>query len=176
MQHSTSSILSICNDIFNPNSCHQMACKHGFIQRKSSKILGPEFLKALIVPSTGCTTDSLNGLCARMAEFNPDANISASALAQRINTKAAVEFTMAAYEKMLTLTRKKMIQQDPSIENILIHFKNIYIQDSTIFEINKKLSRFFPGTKRGGKKGGSSCKSQMKIDLIHNLATYPLLL
>lgn len=171
MQHSTSSILSICNDIFNPESCHQMACKHGFIQRKSSKIFGPEFLSALIVPSAGCATDSLNGLCARMAEFNPNANISASALIQRINTKAAVQFTMAAYEKILTLTREKMIQQDPSITNVLKHFRNIYIQDSTIFEMNKELSRFFPGTKRGGKKGGSSCKSQMKIDLIHNLAT-----
>lgn len=171
MQHSTSSILSVCEDIFNHESCHQMARKCGFIQRSSSRISGPEFLKVLILPSAGLSEDSLHGLCARMREFNPEVNISASALAQRINTKSAIKFTLASFEKVLSITREKMIKQHASIENVLKHFKNIYIQDSTVFEVNKKLARFFPGTKRGGKKGATSCKSQIKIDLVHNLAT-----
>lgn len=171
MQHCTSPILSICNDIFNPESCYQLARQSGFVQRSTSKISGHEFVKVLTLPSNGLSEDSLNGLCVRMSEFNPQANISASALAQRINTKAAVRFMRACFERVLKLARKKLEKQYHSLEDALKHFNNIYIQDSTVFEINKKLARFFPGTKRGGKKGGTSCKSQMKIDLIHNFAT-----
>lgn len=171
MQHSTSNILSICNDIFNPEFCHQLARQSGFIQRNSSKIKGHEFIKVLVVPSNGLSDDSLNGLCDRMGEINSEANISASALAQRINTKASVRFIRGCFERILQLTREKVEKQYSSLEGALTSFKNIYIQDSTVFEINKVLSKFFPGTKRGGKQGGTSCKSQMKIDLIHNFTT-----
>lgn len=171
MQQSTSTILSICNDIFNPEICHQLARQSGFIQRSTSKINGHEFIKVLVVPSNGLSDDSLNGLCDRMRELNPEVNISASALAQRINTKASVRFVKLFFEMILQETRKRFERQYSSLEGSLKSFKNVYMQDSTIFEINKVLSKFFPGTKRGGKKGGSTCKSQMKIDLIHNFAT-----
>jgi hypothetical protein len=171
MQQSTSAILSICDNIFNPEFCHQLARRTGFIQRSSSKINGHEFIKALVIPSNGLSNDSLNGLCDRMREFNSEADISAPALAQRINTKASVSLMKACFEQILQKARKKLERQYSSLEGVLVSFKNIYIQDSTIFEINKTLSKFFPGTKRGGRKGGSSCKSQMKIDLIHNFAT-----
>jgi hypothetical protein len=171
MQHSTSSILSICDNIFNPTDIHQFARRSGFIQRSSSKINGHEFLKALVLPNSGVSEDSLNGLCERMVEFNPNANMSAQALAQRINTGFAVTFIKACFENALNLAREAIKKQFPTLEGSLINFNAIYIQDSTLFEINKKLSKYFPGTKRGGKKGGSSCRSQMKIDLIHNFST-----
>lgn len=171
MQQSTTPILSIFDDILNNESCYQLARQHQFIQRNSSKIRGHEFVKALILPNQGLLEDSLNGLCERMRDFNPDADISASALAQRINTKSAERFMRAIFEKTLQNVREKLEKQHASLTGVLEHFNNVFIQDSTVFEINKKLSRFFPGTKRGGKKGGSSCRSQMKIDLIHNFAT-----
>lgn len=169
MQHSTSSILSVCDHIFNPQLCHQIARQSGFIQRSSSKIDGHELLKTSILPSPGLSEDSLHGLCERMKEFNPHASISASALAQRINTTAAVNFIKLAFGKILEATQAIFIRENPLFEGIFKIFKNIYIQDSTVMEINKKLSRFFPGTKRGGRKGKLSCKSQMKIDLIYNI-------
>lgn len=171
MQLSTSGILSVCDNIFNQETCNKLARASGFIQRSSSKISGHEFIKVLILPSNGLSEDSLNGLCERMREFNPQANISASALAQRINTKAAVRFMRTCFEKILKIARQNIEKQYSSLEGVLKAFNNIYIQDSTVFEINKKLAKFFPGTKRGGKKGGWSCKSQMKIDLIHNFTT-----
>jgi len=171
MQHSTPNILSICDNIFNPEACHQSARQCGFIQRSTSKIKGHEFVKALVLPNNGLSEDSLNGLCERIREFNPEANISAPALAQRINTQAAVRFIRGCFEQLLKSTRKNLEKQYSSLEGVLKCFNNIYIQDSTVIEINKKLSKYFPGTKRGGKKGGSSCKSQMKIDLIHNFTT-----
>lgn len=171
MQNCTPTILSVCDDIFNTDSCRKLAQLSGFVQRSSSKINGHEFVKVLVLPSNGLSNDSLNGLCERMREFNPQANISASALAQRINTKAAVRFMKACFEKILKIARQKLEKQYCCLEGVLSSFNNVYIQDSTVFEINKNLAKFFPGTKRGGKKGGSSCKSQMKIDLIHNFAT-----
>lgn len=171
VQHSTSTILSIFDELYNPDICHQLARSSGFIQRSTSKIKGHEFLKVLTLPSNGLSEDSLNGLCERMSAFNPEADISASALIQRINTKAAVRFIKDCFARIINLTRTRLKKQYQAIEGPLKYFKNIYIQDSTVFEINKNLAKFFPGTRRGGKKGGSSCKSQMKIDLVHNFAT-----
>lgn len=171
MQHSTSNLISVCNEIFNPEICHQLAYKHQFIQRASSRLQGHEFIKAMILPNQGLLEDSLNGLCLRIREFNPEVDISAAALAQRINKKAAVKLMQACFQKILQVARNKLTKQYTSLEGALIHFKNVYIEDSTVFELNQKLQKFFQGTKRGGKKGGSSCKSQVKIDLIHNFTT-----
>jgi hypothetical protein len=171
MQRCTSPILSILDDIFNEESCYQLAKLHKFIQRDSSKIRGHEFVKVLVLPSQGFLEDSLNGLCERMRDFNPEANITAPALAQRINKNSAVRFMRAIFERTLQNARGGFEKRHPSLKGALNNFKNVFIQDSTIFEINKKLSRFFPGTKRGGKKGRTSCKSQIKIDLIHNFAS-----
>jgi hypothetical protein len=171
MQQSTTHILSVFDDIFNEETCYQLAKQHQFIQRNSSKIRGHEFVKALVLPAQGSLEDSLNDICTRMRQFNPDADISAPALAQRINKTSAARFMKTIFEKILQSAREKFEKQDPSLEGLLKSFNNIFIQDSTIFEINKKLSRYFPGTKRGGKKGGNSCKAQVKIDLIQNFAT-----
>ncbi len=171
MLHSTPAILSICEDIFNSEMCHQLARSSGFIQRSSSKIKGHEFVKALVLPSYGLSEESLSGLCDRMREFNFQADISSSALAQRINTKAAVRFMRECFERTLKCVREKLEKQYCALEGTLKTFNNVYIQDSTVFEINKKLARFFPGTNRGKRQNESSLKSQMKIDLIHNFTT-----
>jgi hypothetical protein len=171
MQHCTSNILPICDQIFNQDFCHELARKHRFIQRSSSKIQGHELIKTFILPSNGLSEDSLDGLCLRLKAFNPEVDISASALAQRINTASAVELMKACMQKILHTTRDKLVKQYSCLEGCLSLFNNIYIQDSTVFEVNKKLSKFFKGTKRGGRKGQTSCKAQVKIDLIHNFTT-----
>lgn len=152
VQPSTTNILSFCDDFFNPESSHQIARQTGFIKRSTSRISGHEFLKVLVMPSNGLCGDSLDGLCIRMKEYNPKANISASALAQRINTKPAVTFIRTHFEKILKETRKKLDKQYSSLSGVLKNFNNVYIHDSTIFEINKTLARFFPGTKKRRKE------------------------
>lgn len=171
MQHCTSNIVTLCEQIFNPKVCHELAQKHRFIQRSSSIIEGHEFIKALILPSNGLSEDSLEGLCQRLREFNPQVNISASALCQRINKVGAVELMKACMQKLLSICRSKFVKQYTSLGSCLKYFNNIYIQDSTVFELNKHLHKIFKGTKRGGKKGDASCKAQAKIDLIYNLAS-----
>jgi hypothetical protein len=166
MLQRTKHIVSICDHIFNPKECQELARKHRFIQRSSSKLQGDEFVKTLILPSNNLAEDSLDGLCQRMREFNPEANLTASALVQRMNTCYAVSFMKACMQKVLKYARLNMIKQYTAVEGVLNHFNNIYIQDSTIFELNKHLHKSYPGTNRGGK----SFKAQMKIDLIHNFS------
>ena len=168
MQQSTKHIVSVCDQIFNPKECQELARKHLFVQRSSSKIRGDEFVKMLVLPSKDLATDSLNGLCLRMKEFNPEVDISASALAQRINTLSAVEFMKACMQKILRYIREGFIKQNTGLEGVLSYFNNVYLEDSTVFELSQHLHKEYPGTKRGGKKGGASCKAQMKLDLIHN--------
>jgi hypothetical protein len=160
-------MLSFSTELFNPEFCNRLAKKHRFIQRASSKIQGHEFVQTLVLSADGFP-NSLNSFCLRMSQINPGSEMSASALSQRINTAAAVNFMKACMEKALSLSRTKIIKQYDCLEGALSQFKNVYIQDSTIFELNKRLHKIFTGTKRGGKKGGSSCKAQVKIDLIHN--------
>lgn len=164
----TSKMVTLFEQMFNPQACYQLARKHQFIQRSSSKIHGHELIKTLILPSQGLSEDSLNGLCYRLREFNPDLDISASALAQRINKQSAVLLIKACFGKILDLTRNQLEKQYPYVKGILSFFKNIYGEDSTVFEVSKFLQKQFPGTKRGGREGKLSCKAQMKIDLIHN--------
>lgn len=168
MHCSMTNMVSVFDEIFNVESCNELAKKHQFIQRSSSRIQGHDFIKTLIIPNSSLSEDSLNGLCVRLSQYNSNANISASALSQRINKRAAVEFMKACLQLVLRSSREKMVKQYTSLEGVLTSFENIYIQDSTVFELNKHLHKVFEGTKRGGKKGGTSCKSQVKIDLIHN--------
>jgi len=171
MQHCMSRILPICDQFFNPEFCNQLAGKTGFVSRSSSLIKGHEFIKSLVIPSDGLSEDSLNGICLRMREFNPKANISASALSQRINTVEAVNLMKSCAQYMLSITRGKLVKHFPCLDGILKAFNDVYIQDSTVIELNKHMAKYFKGTKRGGKKGGSTCKAQVKIDLIHNFTT-----
>lgn len=171
MQECTNGMIPIFEQIFNPEVCYKLAKKHRFIQRSSSLLQGHEFVKALVIPSYDLAQESLNGLCERLKEFNPEADISASGLAQRLNTQAAVSLLKGCVEILLNESRAELRRQYSCMEDALSHFTNIYLEDSTVFEINEHLYKVFSGTKRGGKKGGVSCKAQVKIDLIHNFAT-----
>jgi hypothetical protein len=164
----TNSMVSLFDSIYNENSCQAMAYRCQFIQRSSSKIKGHEFIKVLTLPSEGISEASLNDLCIRLKKFNMDADISASALAQRVNTHTAVALMKEAFQKILRFLREHVVKQFTSVEGVLSNFSNIYIHDSTVIELNQKLQKIYKGTRRGGLGG---CKSQVKVDLIHNFTT-----
>jgi DDE family transposase len=167
MQLSTTNCISFLDQIFNEEKCFELAKKTKFIVRSSSRIKGHELLKVLILPSESVTTDSLVGLCDRIIQFNPNADISASALCQRINHISSVKFIQVVFEELLNLSRKEFAKQYEAENGLLGYFKNVYIQDSTLFELNECHSKKYKGTRRGT----NCCKSQVKIDLIHNYST-----
>lgn len=164
MNHSDA-IVQFFDVILNENKCFDLAKKNQFIQRSSSKLKGYEFIKAMIIPSQGLSTDSLQGICKRVEDFNPDAKLSAQALSLRINSSAAKELMKNVFATLLQSVQSKIIDNCPKLNIVLGQFNAVYIEDSTVAKLNEKLQKEFAGTTRGG----FGAKSQIKIDLIYNV-------
>src|SRR5258708_654534 len=163
--NNSNAIMHFCEEILNEKTCYALARKHKFIERSTSKLRGYEFIKTMIIPSEGLSTDSLHGLCKRIREFNPEANLSAQALCKRINDVSSKEFMQNVFAVILNYMHSKIIDGCPKLNKTLAYFKSVLIEDSTVAKLNKKLQEKFEGTNRGG----TGAKSQVKIDLIYNL-------
>ncbi len=152
-------ILAKFEKIVSPNFCNDLAKKCRFVQRSTSQLKGYEFAQAMMVPNAFLETETLNSLGVRMRRINKTCNLSAPALAQRINTKSALAFMKACFGKTL----KEIIKQDftnlSDLEN-LSGFNRVLVEDSTQAELHEKLSPHFKGS------GGSASKSSVKIDYI----------
>lgn len=164
MNHSDN-ILHFSDEILNEKFCYDLAKKHKFIERSTSKLKGYEFVKAMIVPSKGLSTDSLQGLCKRIREFNPEAGLSAQALCERINDVRAKEYMAAILAVILRYCHQKIINKCPKLEKAISYFESVKVEDSTVAKLNERLQKQFEGTSRGG----TGPKSQVKIDLIYDL-------
>jgi IS4 transposase len=152
-------ILAQFEKIVSPNFCNDLAKQHRFIQRSTSQLQGYEFAQALMIPNAFLEAETLNSLAVRIHKMNPTCNLSASALAQRINTKQAVAFMKACYGKVL----KEIVKEDlPDLGDLahLSYFNRVLVEDSTKAELHEKLSPHFKGT------GGAASKSAVKIDYI----------
>ncbi len=130
MNHSND-IIQFCDEILNEKTCYLLARKHKFIQRSTSKLKGYEFIKAMIIPSEGLSTDSLQGLCKRIKEFNPEADLSAQALCERINDANTKEFIKGVYSTILQYVHSKIFDDCPKLNKALNYFKSVLIEDST---------------------------------------------
>jgi len=141
------------------NFCHDLAKRVGLIQRSTSQIKGYEFAQAMMVPNAFLETETLNSLAVRMLKINGECNLSASALAQRMNTKPAERFMKACFEKMLKETIQNEFKSFSDLPN-LVGFNRVLIEDSTKAELHEKLSPHFQGS------GGVASKAAVKIDYI----------
>jgi DDE family transposase len=137
--------------------CYEVARKTGFVQRSTSQLFGFEFAQVLMIPNNFLEAETLNSLALRMHKINPYCNLSAPALAQRINSKGAQEFMKTCFGRVL----KEVIKKDFSGIRDLPHlsgFNRVLIEDSTQAELNEKLSQVYPG------RGGTASKSAVKIN------------
>lgn len=166
MNHHSNGIVQFCGDLFNPEKSFELAQEHRFIERASSKLRGHEFIKAMVMPSEGLSTDSLKGLCNRIREFNPDADISSQALCERINDISAVNLMKGVFAQILAYMQDNIKKHCPALQQVFPSFPAILIEDSTPMTLNERLQESFQGTNRGGK----GTKSQIKIDLIYDVA------
>lgn len=158
-------IVAFFDEHFNEKNSAALARKHKFIQRSTSKLKGHEFIKALIVPSEGLSTDSLKGLCQRIEAINPEANLSSQALCERINDPSSGELMKGVFAELTKRICNILTESCPSLAVGLKGFNKILIQDSTLAVLNEKLEKKHKGTRRGN----NGVKSQIKIDLIHDL-------
>lgn len=152
-------IITKFENIVSSNFCHELARRVGFIQRSSSQLQGHEFAQALMIPNAFIEAETLNSLAVRMHKINKECNLSASALAQKINSKGAVAFMRKCFDKVL----KEIVQAEfvelGDLKN-LSGFNRVLIEDSTMVELHENLSEPFKG------RGGAASKSALKINYI----------
>lgn len=152
-------ILAKFEEIVSPDFCYSLARRVGLIQRSTSQIQGYEFARSMMIPNAFLEAETLNSLAVRMQNINKTCNLSASALAQRMNTTAALNFMKACFEKMLKETIKDEFVGLPDLQN-LSGFYRVLIEDSTMAELHEKLSPYFKG------RGGTASKAAFKINYI----------
>lgn len=152
-------ILAKFEQIVSPNFCNTLAKQTRFVQRSTSQLQGYEFARALMIPNAYIEAETLNSLALRMQQTNPACNLSAPALAQRINSKTGVRFMKACFGKVLKEFVSKELAALSDLPKLSM-FNRVLIEDSTKAELNEKLSSHF----RGG--GGRSSSASVKIDYI----------
>lgn len=166
MNHSET-MVTVIEQILNEKDCYELARKENFIQRSSSKLKGHEFIKALIIPSAGSSVDSLDGLAQRIKKYNSEADLTAQAICDRINTQASVGFLREVFLKILQFSRTGIVNKYPYLAELHKKVNNILLEDSTICTLNAVHQKKYEGTN----KNVESSQSQVKIDLIHNFTT-----
>ena len=159
-------IIQFFEETFNEKKCHDLCRQYKFIQRSTSKLHGREFIKAMIIPSKGSSTDSLKGLCKRFLTFNPESELSSQALCKRINSSAASALMKGVFIELLIKVRENLTYSCPKLAQGLKRFNRALVEDSTIMVLNEKLEQKFKGTNRGGCSG----KAQVKINLITDIS------
>ena len=159
-------ILHFFDENFNEKKCHDLCRKFKFIQRSTSKLKGYEFIKTMVIPSEGVSKDSLKGLCKRMKEFNPELDLSAQALCERINNISSSRLMKGFLAEILGKVHENINKSCPKLTAGLQNFKRVLLQDSTVASLNEKLEPIYKGVRRGN----NCVKSQVKIDLIHDIS------
>lgn len=159
-------IVQFFDEAFNEKKCHELCKKYQFIKRSSSKLNGQEFIKAMIIPSKGSSTDSLKGLCKRLRKFNNELQMSSQALCKRINNPAACALMKGVFNELLIKVHEQITYFCPKLAEGVKGFNRILVQDSSIAVLNEKLEAKYTGTNRGGCSG----KAQVKIDLITDIS------
>lgn len=146
-------------EIVSPVFCNTLAKRVGLIKRSTSQILGHEFAMAMMVPHAFLAAETLDSLCIRMRRINKSCDISASALAQRLNTEGAKKFMEKCFGKVLkdTMQNEYLSLKDLPI---LSQFQRVLIEDSTKAQLHEKLSPHFKGC------GGVASKAELKINFI----------
>ncbi len=162
MKHSEE-IVEFFDKNFNEKKCHDLCRKHKFIQRSSSKLKGYEFIKTMIIPSPDLSTDSLKGLCKRMRGINTEADLTSQALCERINSISSGNLMRALFGELLLKVHERVVSLQ--LTAVLDKFNRVIIEDSSVATLNEQLEGDYTGTNRGG----NGVKSQVKIDLIHDL-------
>lgn len=158
-------IIQFLDENFNEKKCYELSRKCNFIERSSSKLKGYDFIKMMIIPAEGLFTDSLKGLCKRVEQFNPEAILSSQALCKRINDISSCLLMKAIFQNILIEINDRITKSSKEIVDGFSGISRVLIEDSTVIQLNEVLEKFYKGTNRGGK--GS--KSQVKIDVIHDL-------
>lgn len=143
-------------NFYTPELVEEIARETGFVQRES-KLGGVEFLGVMTQGLYARADASLNQMAAMIKDINPEAEISAPGLHQRIN-ESGVAFLEKMLSKALELSACGLI--DESVPELLESFEKVHILDSTHITLPEELSSIWKGS------GGDASESGMKLQLM----------
>ena len=145
-------------NFYEPEMVEQIARETGFVERES-KFGGIEFLGIMTVGLFAEPGASLTQMAAMAKDINPESEISAPGLHQRING-SGVEFLKKLLSKALELSTSKEIDED--IPRLLESFERVCLLDSTSITLPESLSAIWRGS--GGDGPSSIMKLQLMLD------------
>jgi len=173
--NSTKSIASFANKvqdnfdrIFDPHSLRDLAQRVGFVQRKSSRLKGDEFVRLLTISSAKLANQPLSTWTDELEKICSDADMTPQALCYRINSAEGVNLLKAVFAQTMQVA-KQPIRATIGVD-FIDSFSAMVISDSTICTLPKALADHYPGA------GGCGSEASLKILHAMNMKTGTLLL
>jgi hypothetical protein len=143
-------------NFYTPEKVEQAARETGFVERES-KFGGIEFLGIMTAGLFSKPDASLSQMAGMAKDINPESEISAAGIHQRIN-EAGVEFLKELLSEALEISISG--EMDESIPGPLESFERVCLLDSTIIELPDSLSAIWKGS------GGTGSEAVMKLQLM----------
>jgi hypothetical protein len=120
--------------IFDPEQLETLARQSKFIQRSSSKLVGPEFVELMTTELMDEPAVSLEGLCGRLVDLHPQADMTPQALHQRFN--AAVTYLQEVLQVALRQQLEPLCDRLPL--GALAAFGRVLLEDSTRCRLHER--------------------------------------
>jgi len=149
------------SEIFQPSTLIKLARETNFIQRSTSLLQGKDFIELMTAASIDPQIVPLEGLCSKLREINPQADLAPQSLMERINRSESASFLKAIFQKSLEKGLANIVEQIPS--DLLKQFNNVYLEDCSECALHEELQKEFKGS-----SGGAS-KASVKLDFIYEI-------
>jgi len=148
------------NRVINKKTIEAFAKESKLIQRKTSKITGIHFLTSMLLASLDTEHATLEKISDILHSINHRIKITPQSIMERLNSKEASCFFKMIFEKILKTQLDNFFSDIPP--KLLECFTKVLFQDSSLIDLNEKLSKFFKGS------GGRASKASAKIDVIYD--------
>lgn len=150
-------------DFLNKYNINELAKETGFQKRKPKKITPHNFLLSFFIVFLK-KNYSLRAWAIELSCLIGQ-NISFQAIAKKLEIRQ-LEFVKTILSKSMEQYLEEHIYN--SKKNILSHFSQVLIEDSSCVKLAKMLSKHFPGAKNQEKKESATCRIQFCFDLKSN--------
>jgi len=142
---------------FTEEELNQLAIESGFVSRKG-KLNGSLFLDLIVFNSENLKDQSLNDLSVILKDRH-EIDITKQSLHERFSENALL-FLKDALEQLIG----KQLNTERSVFGDCKAFNRILIKDSTCFQIDESLAKYYPGS--GGRGSKASVRIQFEYDIL----------
>ena len=143
-----------------PEWLNSFARQSGLIKRSSARLIGQDYCQLLIQAVNSSSELSLSEFCKHLYEINSSVKLKPQSLWEYIVKRESVVFMEGIYAKTWAIYVEQIKRNcSTDSQGFLNQFNQVFIEDSTIIQLNEKLSSMFKGC------GGSASRAAIKIHL-----------